>query len=94
MDIPLRFPCPCCGHLVFAREPGHHETCPICGWEDDLAQLRFAAMPGSSNRVSLQQAQLNYRAFGAAERRSQGLTRGPNGARGSGGGLAAYRPAD
>ncbi len=72
-----RFPCPCCGHLVFVHEPGHHETCPICGWEDDLAQLRFACMPGSSNRVSLHEAQLNYQAFGAAERRNQGLTRRP-----------------
>lgn len=36
-----KFPCPCCGYLVFDREPGFHQVCPICGWEDDLSQLRF-----------------------------------------------------
>jgi hypothetical protein len=48
-----KFPCPCCGHLVHDREPGFHQTCPICGWEDDLSQLRFPLMPGSSNTVCL-----------------------------------------
>jgi hypothetical protein len=72
-----RYPCPCCGHLVFDLEPGHHQTCPICLWEDDLAQLRFPRMPGSANAVSLQRAQHNYQTFGAAERRNEGLTREP-----------------
>ena len=72
-----RYPCPCCGHLVFDLEPGHHQTCPICLWEDDLAQLRFARMPGSANAVSLHRAQRNFQEFGAAERRNEGLTRAP-----------------
>jgi transposase InsO family protein len=63
--------------LVFDHEPGFHHTCPICGWEDDLSQLRFPLMPGSSNRVSLHEAQRNYMAFGAAERRNRGQTREP-----------------
>jgi hypothetical protein len=54
-----KFPCPCCGHLVFDFQPGFHQLCPICGWEDDLTQLRFPLMPGSSNGVSLQDAQEN-----------------------------------
>lgn len=75
----VKFPCPCCGHLVHEREPGFHQTCPICGWEDDLAQLRFPLMPGSSNTVSLLEAQSNYRSYGASERRSVGNTRAPDG---------------
>ena len=72
-----RYPCPCCGHLVHDQMPGAHQVCPICGWEDDLAQLRFADMPGSSNQVSLAEAQRNYADFGAAERRHSGSTRAP-----------------
>jgi len=42
------FPCPCCGYLVFVEEPGSYEICPICGWEDDLSQLRFPTMGGAN----------------------------------------------
>ncbi|MBO0846033.1 MAG: hypothetical protein J2P22_11530 [Nocardioides sp.] len=36
------YPCPCCGYLVFDEEPGSYDICAVCGWEDDLSQLRFA----------------------------------------------------
>jgi hypothetical protein len=71
------FPCPCCGYRVFQRQPGNHERCPICLWEDDLAQLRFPLMSGSSNGVSLADAQHNFVEFGAAERRNTQLGRKP-----------------
>lgn len=77
LDLDQRFPCPCCGYLVHDREPGFHQLCPICGWEDDLAQLRFPAMPGASNQVSLEEAQKNFHTLGACERRRQGTTREP-----------------
>ena len=64
-----QYPCPCCGYIVFCHPPGSHKTCPICQWEDDLAQLRFPRMPGSANPVSLEDAQQNYANFGAAMRR-------------------------
>jgi hypothetical protein len=72
-----KFPCPVCGYLVFERQPGGSERCPICLWEDDLAQLRFPRLPGSANHVSLEDAQHNFAHFGAAERRNAGLTRAP-----------------
>lgn len=72
---PDRYPCPCCGRLVHRLMPGFHHSCPICGWEDDLAQLRFPLMPGSSNTVSLQEAQRNFQDFGASESRKRGKTR-------------------
>ena len=74
---PNKFPCPCCGYRVFRYQPGGHERCPICLWEDDLAQLRFPLMPGSANAVSLETAQNNYTQFGAAERRHIGEGRRP-----------------
>lgn len=73
----VKFPCPCCGHRVHDFQPGFHQTCPICGWEDDLSQLRFPRMPGSSNTVSLLEAQQNYQDYGASERRNRGRTRTP-----------------
>jgi hypothetical protein len=72
-----RYPCPCCGYLVFRMQPGGSERCPICLWEDDLAQLRFARLPGSANHVSLEDAQHNFVAFGSAERRLCGQGRPP-----------------
>ena len=75
---PLQFyPCPCCGHLVFTQEPGSHEVCPICLWEDELAQLRFPLMPSISNGVSLHVAQENYRRCGAAQQKNKELGRAP-----------------
>jgi len=75
--FPNRFPCPCCGYRVFTRQPGSSERCPVCLWEDDLAQLRFPGLPGSANHVSLEEAQHNYAAVGAAERRHRGGGREP-----------------
>lgn len=78
MHMPLdKFPCPCCGYLVFERQPGSSAVCPICRWEDDLAQLRFPRMPGSANAVSLESAQHNFHLLGVAERRHAGLGRNP-----------------
>ncbi len=42
------YPCPCCGWVVFEEEPGSYDICPICGWEDDLSQLRFPRMGGAN----------------------------------------------
>lgn len=42
------FPCPCCGYFVFGEEPGSYDICPVCGWEDDLSQLRFPTMGGAN----------------------------------------------
>jgi hypothetical protein len=77
---PVRYPCPCCGHVVFDEEPGSYDICPICFWEDDVAQLRFPNMGGGPNYVSLIESQANFALFGAVERRLIGHVRppGPN----------------
>jgi hypothetical protein len=62
---------------VFDRQPGSSVQCPICLWEDDLAQLRFPRLPGSANHVSLEDAQHNFADFGVAERRYRGAGRSP-----------------
>ncbi len=63
------FPCACCGFLSLVGPPGSYEVCKICYWEDDLAQLRFPEMVRGANRVSLAEAQENFRSYNAAERR-------------------------
>ncbi len=68
-DEQGRYPCPCCGYLVFTEEPGSYDICPICFWEDDLFQLRFADTAGGANAVSLLDGQRTYATIGACEAR-------------------------
>lgn len=74
--IAKRFPCPCCGYKVYSEPPGSYEICPICGWEDDVSQLRFPELRGA-NELSLVAAQRNFATFGASSRLKAGL-RAPN----------------
>jgi len=60
------FPCPCCGFVVFSGPPGTEEMCPICGWQDDLSQLRFPGEGGGANQPSLVEAQKNFARLGAS----------------------------
>lgn len=53
----MNYPCPCCGYLT-SSEPGGYDICPVCGWEDDISQLRFPKM-GGANESSLIEAQKN-----------------------------------
>ena len=64
----VKYPCPCCGYLMFDEPPGSYDICKICFWEDDISQLRFPRTTGA-NHVSLIDGQKNFREFGACERR-------------------------
>ncbi|ROQ96076.1 cysteine-rich CPCC protein [Streptomyces sp. 2132.2] len=70
-------PCPCCGHLVLDEMPGSHEICPVCSWEDDAVQFRWPTAEIGANRVSLVEAQRNYRDFGARDERGRRFARPP-----------------
>jgi hypothetical protein len=61
-----QYPCPCCGYVVFDEEPGSYDICEVCGWEDDLSQLRFAMM-GGANRPLIECQQHFLAAHEAAE---------------------------
>ena len=63
----MEYPCPCCGYVVFEEPPGSWDICPICFWEDDLSQLRFAYMAGGANHLCLADAQRNYAEKGVAQ---------------------------
>jgi hypothetical protein len=77
MSDSARYPCPCCGHLVFEEPPGSSDICLICFWEDDADQLRFPSLEDATNVVSLAMAQQNYAKFGAIEERFAGDVRKP-----------------
>lgn len=72
-----QYPCPCCGHLVFAEPPGSDDICMICFWEDDAEQLRFPELADATNIMSLAEAQRNYAKFGAIDERLAGDVRKP-----------------
>jgi hypothetical protein len=65
----MKYPCPCCGYLVFAEAPGSYDICDFCFWEDDISQLRFPEMSGGENLLSLIEAQSNVATLGASEAR-------------------------
>ena len=61
------YPCPCCGFLTKDGPPGTDEFCPICAWQDDLYQLRYATRSGGPNRITLVQEQINYSEHGTSK---------------------------
>jgi hypothetical protein len=75
-----KFPCPCCGYLVFDEGPGSYDICPICFWEDDAVQLEFATNGGGANKVSLVDGQRNFTSIGACEESATAHVRGPSAA--------------
>src|ERR1700682_1170637 len=72
-----RYPCPCCGYLVFNRPPGSYDVCPICFWEDDIVQLAFPMMSGGANALSLYAAQQNFERIHVSEELSLPNVRAP-----------------
>jgi len=65
----MNFPCPCCGYKTFsAQADNSFQLCPVCFWEDDGIQLSYTDYNGGANKVSLYEAQKNYRLFGACEK--------------------------
>ena len=62
---------PCCGHYTLDGRAGY-DICPVCFWEDDGQDEDDAdtVRGGPNGSLSLTQARLNYREFGACETRS------------------------
>lgn len=56
-----KFPCPCCGFLTFIEIP--YDTfyiCPVCGWEDDGAQIDDPDYKWGANNISLNEAKIKF----------------------------------
>ncbi len=64
------FKCPCCGYITLSEAPpGTYEICSVCFWEDDEVQFNDPSYAGGANKVSLNQAKINFKEFGATERK-------------------------
>lgn len=75
----LKYKCPCCGYYTFTSKPnGEYDICPVCFWEDDPFQSENPDLEGMANTVSLNQAQKNYKKFGACKEDMIKYVRTPN----------------
>jgi hypothetical protein len=63
MQAERRITCPCCGHLSITDT---YDICGICGWEHDPVQEDNPDSSIGANRVSLREAQRNFRVLGAS----------------------------
>jgi hypothetical protein len=75
-SLPLR--CPCCGYKTLS-ERGGFEICKVCFWEDDGQDDYDADIirGGPNGALSLAEARVNYRRFGACDERFIGSVRQP-----------------
>ena len=65
----MKYKCPCCGCYTFSEKPnGNYDICPVCFWEDDPLAYKDHDYAGGSNKVSLNEARVNYKLFGACTR--------------------------
>src|SRR5690349_9188568 len=75
-----RHACDCCGFLTLLN-PGHNESCDVCGWEDDRAdKTRREQGPDAKsgpNHITLTQARANFAAFGTSDARMSMFVRDP-----------------
>ncbi|WP_078118489.1 CPCC family cysteine-rich protein [Thiosocius teredinicola] len=71
--------CACCGYATIDQK-GNYEICPICYWENDPVQEADPWFQGGANTPSLFEAQSNFKAFGAMEKRFVSDTRPPSSA--------------
>ena len=73
-----KYPCPCCGYRTLA-ERGMYAICPVCFWEDDGQDEHDADVVrgGPNSDLSLTNARLNFKEFGACDLRCVGSVRKP-----------------
>lgn len=74
--LPLR--CPCCGYKTLGGR-GSYEICEVCSWEDDGQDHSDASrvLGGPNPGLSLTQARIHYRRFGASRREDLARVRPP-----------------
>lgn len=66
LAVDFAYVCVCCGYRTLPEPPGSHEICPVCGWEDDVYQLRWPYRSGGANASSLIEAQRLLTARGSS----------------------------
>ena len=73
-----RFKCPCCGNYSFEdEEAALNGLCKICFFQNDEVCADYPDKAMGPNKVSLNQAKLNYQRFGVSEKRFANCVRKP-----------------
>lgn len=72
----MKMKCPCCEYFTI-DQIGDYEICPVCYWEDDPVQSNDPNYSGGANAFSLMEAKLNFKSFGAVDKKFIGKTRMP-----------------
>lgn len=70
------YPCPCCGFLTVGQ-PGAHDICDVCFWQDDPVQSSDPRFAGGANDLSLVEARANFARIGAGDPANLGSVRPP-----------------
>ena len=77
-DNIMKYKCVCCGNITLEhQEPLYYEICPVCFWENDPIQNNDPDFRGGANEISLNEAILNYKEFGAVSRKYISNVRAP-----------------
>ena len=66
--------CPSCGYFTVE---GDFDICEVCYWQYDAVAHEMPDRVIGANKVSLHQAQKNYKEFGATEKRFLKYVRAP-----------------
>lgn len=62
------FTCQCCGYKTLEEGTrDSYEICKVCFWEDDFVQNEDPDYEGGANKISLRQAQANFKIYGVSE---------------------------
>ena len=75
----MMYKCPCCGNYTLKALPeiAIAYICPVCCWENDVF-IKSADEPSDENGgMTLTEAQINYRQFGAVRESFIKYTRSP-----------------
>ena len=74
----MSYACPCCEHLTLGEPPPDtYGICPVCYWQDDGVQYHDPDYAGGANKMSLNEARLNFLRLGAIDEASLASVRRP-----------------
>ena len=76
-DEPKKYKCPCCGYFTFEKKERAYDICPVCFWEDDPEQYKNPTLKGGANHVSLCDARVHFKQYGACDTEMKKYVRGP-----------------
>ena len=54
-----------------------YDICPVCFWEDDPEQYKNPTLKGGANHVSLCDARVHFKQYGACDTEMKKYVRGP-----------------